>query len=274
MLIRILEELLKKFFGAVPNLIAALSVALIGVLLAKAVSKLVTHIFELIGADKLADKLNEIELLNNYDLKIKPSRIIAKITHYLILLIFLIAATELLGMPAVSQLISDLINYVPNLISAIIVLIFGLFIGDTIKGIVLTTCKSFNLPSSNLIANFVFYFVFITAVISALGQAKIDTDFIKNNLTLIMGGGVAAFALGYGLAARDLMANFLSSFYSRAKFNVGDYIKVGDTEGVIMEIDNSSLLLETEDSQVVIPLSMLVKEKVTIKKNNYLKEEN
>jgi small-conductance mechanosensitive channel len=244
------------------------------VLLAKAVSKIVTHIFELIGADKLADKLNEIELLSSYNLTIKPSRIIAKITYYLILLIFLIAATELLGMPAVSQLISDLINYVPNLISAIIVLIFGLFIADTIKGIVLTTCKSFNLPSSGLIANFAFYFIFITAVISALSQAKVDTDFIKNNLTMIMGGGVAAFALGYGLASRDLMANFLSSFYSRAKFNVGDYIQIGDTEGVIIEIDNSSLTLETQDSQVVIPLSMLVKEKVSIKKNNFLREED
>ena len=136
---------------------------------------------------------------------------------------------------------------------------------------VLSICNSIGVPSANLISNFVFYFVFLTALISALGQAKIDTDFVKNNLSIILGGGVAAFALGYGLASKDMMSNFLASFYSRRHFNIGDTIKVGDVIGTIVYADNSCVKIQSAERLVIVPLSKLMKEEVEILPSDFLK---
>jgi small-conductance mechanosensitive channel len=167
-------------------------------------------------------------------------------------------------MPVVSQLVHDLINYVPTLISAVIVLLFGLLIADTVKDATATACKSLGIPSGQVIANFLFYFIFLTALISALSQAKIDTDFIKSNLNILLGAGVGAFGLGYGLASKDMMSNFLASFYSRDKIKIGDLVAIDGVKGVIIDMDNTSLALQLEHSVVIIPLNKVATSKVEI----------
>lgn len=266
----ILKNLLLRFTSAIPNILAAIAIAIIGMILAKAVSKLIEKILSTIGVDKLAQKLNEIDIIEKYNIEFKPSAGVAKVFYYVLLLIFLTAATDILGMPAISQLITDLINYIPNILTALLVLILGLLLANVLKQFVHSACKSVGIPSANLISNFIFYFVFLTAMISALSQAKIDTDFVKNNLSILLGGGVAAFALGYGLASKDMMSNLLASFYSRRHFNVGDTIKIGESIGKIVYIDNSCVKMQTHERLIIIPLSKFMTEEVQILPNDYL----
>jgi len=263
----ILEDLIKQFLSAVPHIVGALIFAFIGFLIAKAVSKVISTILRASGLDKVAERLNHMDMLQQYKIKIVPSSLLSRIIYYVLLMIFLIGATEILGMPVVSKLIGDLINYVPNLIAAAIVLLIGLFIADGLKGIALTTCKSLGIPSGKIIANFLFYFVFLTAAISALSQAKIDTDFIKSNLSILLGGTVAAFAIAYGLASRDAVANFLASFYVKPKFKVGDIITVSGFTGRIIQIDGNSATIQTDKSRIYIPLGKLAAENVEIHDN-------
>jgi small-conductance mechanosensitive channel len=198
------------------------------------------------------------------NIRIVISSILSKVIYYLLMLIFIVAATDTLGMEAVSQLMNDIINYIPNLLVAVIMLGVGLLFADFIKGVVQTTCRSLGIPSANLIANFVFYFLLIAVAMSALGQAQINTAFLQNNLTVIIGGGVLAFAFGYGLASRDMMANFIASFYSRSKVAIGDQVKIGEVEGQVIDVDNTTVTLQAEDRQVIVPLSKLTTENIEL----------
>lgn len=99
---------------------------------------------------------------------------------------------------------------------------------------------------------------------SALGQAKINTEFIQSNLTVIIGGGVLAFSFGYGFASRDMMANFIASFYSKSKVKIGDRIRIEEVEGEVVGIDNTSITVKGNDRQIIIPLSKLTSENVEI----------
>ncbi|MBR9919872.1 MAG: mechanosensitive ion channel [Bacteroidetes bacterium] len=257
-------ELGKQFAAAVPRFFGAILVLLLGWMLARFIAKVIRKLLAASGIDKLAEKLNEIDFIEKSNFSITFSVLLSKVVYYILLLIFLIAATDLLGMPAVSGLVTDIINYVPNLLTAGIVLIIGLLFADFIKGIVKTACESLGIPSARLIASFIFYFIFLAVVMSALGQAKINTDFIRSNLTVIIGGGVLAFALGYGFASRDMMANFIASFYSKKKVRLGDLIVIDGMKGEIVEIDNSSITLEANDRIIIVPLSKLTSENVEI----------
>ena len=266
-----LQELLKNLAGAIPKLAAAVTLLAVGFIISKIISRVVSTVLAKIGIDKLADKLNDIDVVQQYNVELRPSFIIGRVVHYFLTLIFLIAATDVLGMEAVSSLVRDIINYIPNVFIGLLILIVGLLIGNSLKGIVIGMSKSLGISSGGLLGNFVFYFVFLTAAVSALSQAKIDTDFVKNNLSIILGGGVAAFALGYGLASRDMMANFLGSMYTRRRFRVGDVIRLGDVVGRIVLIDNTTITLNAPQSQIIIPLSKLMRETVELLPNDFIK---
>jgi hypothetical protein len=259
-----LEQVVYQFFSVIPGLVSALVILIVGVLFSKFLRKLVCGILSKTGIDQLAENLNDIDIVRRSNIKIIPSIIVSKVLYYLLLLVFTIAATDALGMQSISQLVMDVVNYVPSLITATLILAIGVFCADLLKGAVETACQSMGIPSGKIIANFVFYFILINAVVTALGQAKIDTDFIKSNLTVLLGAVASAFALGYGIASKDLMSSFLSSFYSKDRYDIGDKITIDGVTGVIIEMDNTAIIIQSEGKKVVIPMSKLTSEKVEI----------
>lgn len=250
-------EQLEQFAAIIPNLAGALAVLLIGWIVAKLVTKGIKGLLQKSNVDKLADKLNQIDLFSRSNFKIVPSVLLSKLLYYLIMFIVFIAATDVLGMQAVSDMMTSLLNYLPHLLSAFLMFLIGVFIADFIKNIVLTTCNSLAIPAASLIANVVFYFLFLNVTMIALTQAKINTEFIQDNLSILLAGVVLAFAIGYGFASRNIVASFLSSFYNKEKIKPGDVIRIGDIKGKVLEMDNTSIVLQSEGRKVVVPLSKL-----------------
>ncbi|NNE26980.1 MAG: mechanosensitive ion channel [Saprospiraceae bacterium] len=263
-----LQELITKFVSGVPNFVMAVVVALVGIIVSKIVSKIVKKFLIKIKIDKLGDKLNEIEFIEKSNFTIKLSTVFSKVVYYFLVLFFLVAASDVLKMPAVSNLVIGIFNLIPHLIVAGIILILGTLLADAIRGISQTGMESLGIPSARMIANFVFYFLFINVVISAMTQAKINTEFLAQNISLIIGGLVLAVAIGYGLASKESMANFLASYYSRGKFEVGDTITIDDTTGRVVSMDKSCVTIVNEAGhKVIFPLSKISQSKIEIHNN-------
>lgn len=266
--LKILQDQLANLASILPNLVGALAVFFIGWLLAKLVARLLKKFLGAIGIDKLAEKLNQIEVVYNSNIRIVPSTMLSKVVYYLLLFIFIMASTEVLGMKAISDLMTSFMNYIPKLLMAMLVLIIGVVLADMLKKAVYTACESLAIPASKLISNVAFYFLFLNIIMISLKQADLQTDFIENNISIVLGGVVLAFALGYGIASRGLMASMLSSFYNKEKIAIGQTISIDGTTGTVKSIEGTTFTLETEDREVIIPLSKLMSEKVEIFKNS------
>ena len=100
--------------------------------------------------------------------------------------------------------------------------------------------------------------------VSALGQASIDTNFIRSNLTVLLGGIVFAFAIGYGLASRTTVENFFASFYGKSKIELGKTVEIEGVKGRVIRMNNTSFTIQTEGAKVIFPLSKLTTERVTV----------
>jgi len=261
---RLLEDILKQLQEFAPNLIFALAILIIGWIIAKLVANIVKRILKAIKIDDLADKLNDIDIVRQTNMKILPSNVISKVVYYVFMLITFIVATDKLGVEAVTNLLTDFISYLPKLLTGLIFFIIGLVVADTIRGVVLTACQSLGIPSAKIIASVVFYFIFLSVTMSALDQAGIQTDFIKSNLMIIIAGVVGAFAFGYGLASKGMMSNLLASFYVKGKFIIGDTITIDGIKGQIVAMDNTSVTVQTDISKTVFPLSKLTEKGIEI----------
>lgn len=257
-------EMIGKFSAMIPRIIFATLLMIIGWVLCSTLRNVLGRVLASIGIDRLTERLNDVEALQGMGLQIRFSKGIASIVYYVMMLFFIIMATDALGVEAITTMVRDLFNYLPAVLSAFVFLLVGLFLADMVRGAVETALRSFGLPSAKMIATGVFYFLFITIAISALAQAKINTEVISSNLTIIVGALAAAFAVGYGLAARDLIANYLASFYNKNKVRVGDDVRIIGVRGKVVMIDSTSMILQTPERAIVIPLSKLTTEKVEV----------
>jgi hypothetical protein len=167
----------------------------------------------------------------------------------------------MLRIQALSDLIARGFDYLPVLTSALVVFIAGVILADFLKRLVLTATKSLNIPAANMIANLVFYFLFINVAVISLAQAGIQTESIQDNISIILAGIVAAFAIGYGYASRPLLGNLLAAYYNRSRVNIGDHITIEGVEGEIVKMDNTSFTIDAGDKLVVFPLNKLMTER-------------
>ncbi len=259
-----LTEMLVGLVGAIPKFITALVILIIGLIVANIGKKMSIRLLKKLNIDVLGQKLNGIDILQKNNIEVKLSVLIGKFIYGVVMLVFVMTAIGVLDLPVLAELIRDLIRFIPNLIAGFIILIFGLLLSDGLKNVVYTTCKSLGMPSASLISNFVFYFVFINILIVALSQASINTSFIEQNISIIIAGGVLAFSIGYGLASKDIVSSFLASFYTKDRVKIGDKVTVNGVTGIIVDLDKTSITIDTSDSKIIIPLSTLIKENIEI----------
>lgn len=260
----VFTELLKRFSEAAPKILFALLILLIGWLIASGVRRLFRRVLASLQVDRLAERLNDIDIVQRSGVRIQISAVVAQMVYYVLMLGFVIFATDMLGIPAITEMVRDLINYLPALFSAFVLFLLGLFLADIVRNIVLTACQSMGIPSAKMIATAVFYFLFITIAVSALSQAKISTGFIAANLTVIIGALALAFAIGYGFAARDLVANYVAGHYNRNKVRIGDDVCIDGARGKVVMIDSTSMILQTPERAIIIPLSKMMSGKVEV----------
>ncbi|MEL7220006.1 MAG: mechanosensitive ion channel domain-containing protein [Bacteroidota bacterium] len=253
-----ITERLKELAQVVPNLITALLVILVGYILARVLRRAIGKLLAKIGIDKLAERVNEVDVFAANNIKIVPSSILSSIVYYLVLFVFMMVGVDALKMEAISDLMTNIINYLPKALAALVIFMIGVVFCDLIKNMVRTACESLGIGSARFLANVVFYFLFLNVILVTMKQAELQTAFMENNISIVLGGVIFAFSIGYGLASRNLMANMLAAFNHKDRLQVGDEVSVGDFRGKVIALDSTSLTLRGEtEEEIIIPLSKL-----------------
>lgn len=251
--------------SALPKIIGALIILLIGWIVTKVILFVLGKILKLAKLDALSEKINEMQLLGKGGFTFDFVKIILGFVKWLLLLVFLIVAADILSWEIISTEIGNLLRYLPRLFSALALMMIGLYVGNFVKTTVKRLFDSLEFAGSNVVSNLLFYIIVIFISITALNQAGIDTTIITNNITLILGAFLLAFAIGLGLGSRDIITDLLRSFYTRRTYAVGDKIVVGEHSGTVEAIENNSLILVTKTGRYVIPIKDVVSAKVEIK---------
>ena len=262
MLLTSLATFSQRIVNVLPNVLGALLLLLVGWLIAKGVSLAVRKLLESKTMARLTERLNRLSLLQRSDLSLDSVRVISRFVYWIILLIFFVAASETLGWTAVSRTLNNLINYLPALLSAIVILLIGLYLAQTVRTVIRAALHSLRVGAAQLISSLAFYLLATIVVLTALEQAGVDTSIVTANLTLIVGAIVGAFAISFAIASRHILENILASFYGRKNFAAGDIIRLNNVEGKIVRIDGVSVVVKTKEAEVVLPAQALISEQI------------
>ena len=259
-----LEDFLTIMIDGIPVLIVGIVLFILGYLIAKVVSIVLEKTFKKLKVDDLAIKLKLDEPMRVIGVKNGLSSLIATVVFWLIMLVVIVSTTRNLGIQSLTEQVERIIDFIPNMVSAVLILLFGYFIAAKIKDVMINMTRSLGSNAGSVLGNILYYFIMIMVVITAVDQLGVKTDLISKNILIIVAVILIAGAIAYGHAARGIMKNMLSSFYSRKNFYEGQKIRIGELSGTILEIDKISVTIKTDDSKVIIPSSQLLENKVEV----------
>lgn len=247
-----------------PNIIGTILLLVIGWFVTKIVVKVVKKALKLANADKLDDALNEIEIVEGKKLSFDTIKIISGFVKWIMYIMLLIMALDIMNLNMISEKISDLLGYLPQLFSALAVFTVGLILANTIKKGLKSFFDSMDLSGSKMISQVVFFIILIFISITALNQSGVDTTIITSNITMILAAFLLAFALAFGFGAQKVVGDLLRTFYTRKTYEIGQKIAFNDIEGEVESIDGITVTLITKEGRLIVPIKDIVESQVRI----------
>jgi len=248
-----------------PSIIGALVVFVLGWLITKLVVRIIKKALKMAKANKLDDKLNDIEIVEGKQLNFDTIKIISTFIKWLMYIMILIVISDILNLKVISEQISKFLNYLPQLFAAIIIFTAGLLFANFVKKGLKSFFESMDLSGAKIISQIIFFLLLIFVSVTALNQAGIDTAIITSNFTMILGSFLLAFALAFGLGAREVVGDLLKTFYTRKTFEVGKKIEFQDDIYEIDAINNISVVLKNSNGKkVIIPVKDIVESHIKV----------
>lgn len=203
-----------------PHVLGAVVVAALGIIIGNWVKTITIKSLQMLRFETLIKDTKFKAFLVKAEVTDKVEEVIGSILKWLIVLTFFIAATNILGLTTVSNVLVSVLGYVPNVISAVIVMAIGVLLAGILEGVVKGALATFDLKTSRLMGKITSYTVVTITTLAAFSELKIASAFI--NILFI--GFVAMLALGFGLAiglgAKDVIGQALSDWYHDLKHDL------------------------------------------------------
>lgn len=216
------SNILTQIFAALPTLLAALVLFLVGLIFARWGKSLTVKLLEAIRLSKVVKKSGLEQFLKKAEITLKVEEFFGNVVRWLIILIFFVAVVNILGLTAVSQVLTSILNFIPRVVSAVLVLTASVLLAGLVESLVKGALAQIDLKTSRLLGKLASYLVVIFGSLAAINELGIARTLIN---TLFI-GFVAMMALGIGLAiglgAKDLVARVLNDWYENFKKEVKD----------------------------------------------------
>ncbi len=190
--------------------------------------------------------------------------LVGRFLYWLVLLIAVALAAELLGLPLVEQVSRRLGVLVPEALTGVAVVLVGVVVASLAGGVAAAAAASAGVRYAGAVGRAVQALIVVSALLLGLEQIGLHGELLAVLLAAIVAVGLAGAALAFGLGARAAVANILGAYYVAQTYQVGQTIRVGAIEGRILRATSVAVILDTKGGQVYVPASLFSEQPSTL----------
>jgi hypothetical protein len=202
---------LEAFLEFIPNVLAAILVLIIGWIVARFLRGLTMRILQVIQLEPFAEKVGLAETLKKFGAQITPAELVAELVKWGTFLVFVTPAAEVLGLSQLTVIINQVISYIPNVLVAVLIIMFGVIFSDLTAQFVRGTAQAMDTHVASALAVLARYSIVTFAFLAALTQLGIAERLISTLFTGFVAMLAIAGGLAFGLGGKDLAAELLES---------------------------------------------------------------
>ena len=198
-----------------PRLALAGLVLIAGWLLAKAVRFAVVKGLRAINLNVISERSGLDGFLRQGGLEADTADLLGMLFYWLVILAALLIAFNGLGLTYITDLISKVVLFVPNVIVALVILAFGAYFAAFVGGTIAAYCSNAGIRDADLLGRLARYAILVFVVLIALDQVSVGGDIIRQSFLILLAGIVLALAIAFGLGGRESAARLLERWWPR-----------------------------------------------------------
>jgi hypothetical protein len=212
-------ESLKLFWyhlsQVLPKLTVGLLLLIAGWLAAKLIRKALIRLLKFVRLDVAAEKAGVEDFLLKGNVRYTTVTILANLVYWFILFAVMLAVLNSFGMVTATELFNKIILFIPNVIIAVLVLIFGALFAKFVQGVSFTYLSNIGVTGAEFVSNLAQWALLIFVASVALEQLSIGGQILVSAFQIAFGALCLALALAFGLGGREWAAHVLDKLWKK-----------------------------------------------------------
>lgn len=258
-----LTDILTTLRASLPALLGAAALLAVGLALAWVLRAIAGRLVT--GALSRAERRRGLAAaMAESDAQSTIPHVVGAFVFWLVLLFFVAAALESLGLELVSAVVNRVAYYLPNVLGAVVVVIGGLVVGNLLQRLVSGAVRGAGIDRAEAAGRLARGAVLLVAAVVALDQLGVDAQLLVVLLAVVAGASFAGAGLAFGLGAQASVSNIIAGYYVAQTYRVGQRVRIGTLEGRILQTTPTAVLLESSDGQVLVPARKFTDEVSTL----------
>jgi hypothetical protein len=221
MVVDSLRALLHQVGVFLPRLGTALIVLLLGWLFAKGARLAVVKALRALNFHVLTERAGIDSFLQQGGTEKDTTDLFGAIAYLLVILASLIVASNSLGLDQVTDLLGRVLLFVPKLLVALLVVVFGSYFARFAGRSVQTYCRGADIADAELLGRLMQYGVMVFVVLLAIDHLDVGGGLIQQTFLILLGGVVVALALAFGIGGRERAAALIERWFPRDRNGPG-----------------------------------------------------
>lgn len=215
----VIQPFLQQLISFVANLLLAVVVFLIGYLISVGIGKLIAEILKSIKFNKLFEKEGWRKALQRANIDVNPSEFIGAIIKWVFVIVTLLIAVDILQLTAFAGFLTEVLNYLPNVVVAVLVFVIAIVISDIVEKIVRVSVERLKVGYGYIAASIVKWAIWVFSFFLILGQLLPNNPLIDILYTGIVYGVLGSLALGFalaiGLGGKETAGKIIADMYRK-----------------------------------------------------------
>lgn len=211
-----MDAILAAFLLTLPSIVGALLLLVIGWIVAGFVGGLVTRLLRKVGLDEIATKAGITAFLQRARMNLDAAALVGGIIKWYVRLIFVVMAANAVGITAVSQVLNQILGFLPNLLVALLILGAFAWLAGVTRSLVTGATESAGVQNSGALATLAYATVLGFGIVAAASQIGVAATLINILFTGVVAAVALAFALAFGIGGREEAAKVLRDWRGQA----------------------------------------------------------
>ena len=258
------EQLMHQFVVFAPKLLGAIVLFAIGCLVAFVLSR-ATRSIVLYAQRLLKHLFPSVFVKPEFKFQAANVNAISKVVFWLVLLFFIAAGANSLGLDLVSNWMGEVLLYFPKLIVGVLIMVAGYLVSNVVEVMVVSAAGSAGSKQAVWIGKITQFAVFFTAIVIGIEQFGINIHFFTQFVIVMSAILVGGFSLAFALGAKSLVANIIGAQQLCKFVAIGDEISIAGVDGVVVEISGTIVVLESHQGRITVPAKVFLESTGNIK---------
>jgi hypothetical protein len=224
-------------FQAIPKLIGFAVILIIGWLVAAVLAKAVVVLLRSVKFNDLAQRAGLAGFVQNMGMRMDSVVLVGAVVRWFVRLIALVVAFDALGLPAVSEVLRQVLLWLPNVVVAVVILVIAGLAGNALGKLIRGAAAESGLRNADLLAKVATGLVIGFGVIVAISQLGIATVFVNALFVALVGAVALAAGLAFGLGAKETAAQIIRDWYGKRRLRVAQAVSddIMERDGLLSE---------------------------------------